>query len=688
MSTAIRFLLLILLASAIGCAGEARSEEKQPSGKALADALVDVKGDEASWFRGAALLAYSLEMGIPEDRFRETHPGARLDTLPAPVLSTLRQETRGIPAWIGCFDDERTTGILENDLFGRGSSKNAKKMTCGDAAAVIVTSLLPASALREQAQDKPPSKELLAKVASQWEAHVRAITPAERMKTWFDGANDHQRRLFLAITIQMRHAPAYPLLEANFLERAKAADAFLYLELSAYFRHRRSGGNKLFDKLEPELRKQPRNRGSSDDREFYFSMWKLLTDYDTLESAVNDWLAGRLELTKLDELLVRSIDQPWAYHSMGIEPASVFRPTMEQNLKTLVAAAARENDPKNRLALLAMGSSAANTLTSILGHTDSLDKLPAPRSDAAEWQSMVKQLRDVFHDKRVSFDGRSLTSPADKAAGIIWELWEPEEQEYDAARELYLDDWRLQSFTKYDSSCRSLLVSSAEDFLSQPEGVKLQTYPEQEGAALVNQFIDGDAAAWRKKLEPLRWNQRLLMQAEATKDQKFAARLWPRLIEFVDWTGATPGQPASFAALWRDKMVGHKLDDTTWRALQDWLVSEARAGRYWSIVGESYPVWPGISLYVLPTSSRADEADAHPILDGYINFGIGFSAKGESFRIAADGLQEFVLERDELGKDWPPPMAAIKKQNAKTEDDRDLCDRGFTLLMIVFPPMK
>ena len=61
----------------LGGGAPAVSADKPVESKTLADGLFEVGCDENTWFRSAGLLAFSLEMGIPEERFRETHPGAR-----------------------------------------------------------------------------------------------------------------------------------------------------------------------------------------------------------------------------------------------------------------------------------------------------------------------------------------------------------------------------------------------------------------------------------------------------------------------------------------------------------------------------------------------------------------------------------------------------------------------------------
>lgn len=669
------------------CAARAGAADTAIDSKALADALVEVSGDEDTWFRSAGLLAFSLEIGVPEERFRETHPGAQLDKLPAPVLPALRQHVASINAWSGCFGDKRETQIVENDLFGGGSSKDAKKKTCEQVASLIVANLLPAKRLAGMGKDETENYELMAKEAAEWEKLLRGKPADERMKAWFDGTNDLQRRHFLALVIEMAHKPAYRLLEADFAKRAKAADVYLYLELSAYFRHRRAAGQKLYQQLVPVLRKQPFESGPPAEQQFFFDMWKLLTDYDTLEAAIADCQAGRLKLDELAELLNRSIDQPWAYHSMGLEPVSVFRPTMEQNLKALVAAAAREQDLTKRMALLELGLNATRLLNTVIGRTDEVERRPAPRSDSAEWRPMVEQLRELFKDDRVMFEGESLTTPGERAAGIVWELWKPEEQQYDAKTKTYSRDWRTDTLHSLARTARSLKIPAAEYFLTQPDGVEQETYPEQKAAAVAAKFVDGDAAAWRKQLANLPWSERLMLMAEAKRDKKLAFRMWKRLVEFVDWTGAAPNKPNSFAEVWRNMLAGEKLSAATWQALQDWIVAEARAGRYWTIVGETSPVRPGISLFVLPTSPQVRGDYAVPELHtGIRSDGIMLFPERERFRITSDKLEAIIKERNKELSARPTPIAAIVEQNAKQQGDEELCDEGFALRLIVLPP--
>jgi hypothetical protein len=131
------------------------------------------------------------------------------------------------------------------------------------------------------------------------------------------------------------------------------------------------------------------------------------------------------------------------------------------------------------------------------------------------------------------------------------------------------------------------------------------------------------------------------------------------------------------------------LEEATWQTLQDWIVAEARGNRYWMLVGETSPVRPGISLYVLPAPSEPRNENAVPDLRTHIQSdGISIYTRIERFRIGANALKEVVTKEEERFKTLPRPILAIMEQNAKQEGDEELCTDGFTLQMIVLPPQK
>lgn len=671
----------ILLGALFGASRTGGAEDPIPSGKDLADALVTVTVDEMKWIRGVALLPFAVEIGIPEDRFRESQPGAEFTSLPKPVLTALQRGTDALPAWRECLKDERLTGISENDLFGGGSSEKARKISCADAAATVVFAMVPMSEFKGLSRDRKANLPVYEAGATRWEARVRGMTPAERTKAWFEGANENERRRFLAVAIGLRNAAAYPLIETDFRERSRSPDVYLLMEYSAYVRHRRAAVKDFTGEFTASLRKAKWEGKDEGGQDFFFAMWKLLTEYDSLEPAVNRWRKGELDLQTLHTLLERSIDRPWAYHSMPLEPASAFRPTMEQNLRTLVAAAVEERDLEKRLQLLQMGGEASSLLMEVIGRVTDTEKRPLAACDAAEWKLMIIQLRELFRDQRPYDDGRSLNTPAHAAASIVYELWWPRGKGH---------DWRDDAIRFTEPSLRAISLALAEDMLAHPAGSEPQDYPEGEAATLTKSLVEGNAAAWRTQLASLRWDQRLLAQGEVEKNREFALRLWPRLMEFVEWSGATANEPASFAALWQNELAGRSIDEKTWKSLQDWLVAEARAQRYWTVIGESFPIRPGLTLYVLRTSSKDNEPEARQedaVLRTNVGGGYSFYSQVERLRITADGVEEIAAApNDGPPPGTPKPLEALRRQGTLTEKDRGRATNGFVLRMMVIPP--
>ncbi len=89
-------------------------------------------------------------------------------------------------------------------------------------------------------------------------------------------------------------------------------------------------------------------------------LWPLLVKNDNLDGDIKDWLAGRIDFGTLSEIVERSVDQPWAYHSMPVEAVAVGRPIVEANLRSLVATAAREQPLEKRLPLIAIAEEATH----------------------------------------------------------------------------------------------------------------------------------------------------------------------------------------------------------------------------------------------------------------------------------------------------------------------------------------
>lgn len=700
-----RMLAVFLVIYLLLPSGTAAVRAADVKANALADALITVDGDADRWGH-CCLFAFGIEIGIPERALLDAWPGAKIESLPPKVLETLRQGSDGISAWFSCVNDQRPTGIRENDLFGGGSSKKAKRLTCSYAARMAVRVLFPIKARQPVAKTRAELIARMSKMTSDWEKECRGLAPGDRLRKWFDRSDVAMQRMLLALAIQTDYAPAWPLLEDSFLGRAKQPEPFLLLEISAYIRHRRKAAAKFESQVTAKLAHQPLKDETpqmKDALQFVVGLWPLLVKNDNLDGDIQDWLAGRIDLRTLSELAERSVDQPWAYHSMPVEAVAVGRPVEEANLRSLLAAAARERSLERRLPLLALAEDATHVLKHVITRTDTVSRRPLSSSDASEWKATVAHLRDLLDDQRIAIGRRAVRTPAEAAAQIVWLLWGPNTDHMATLFHGAPRDWRGIEIDGAFHSTRTLMVEAARDFLNHPEGIKPAGFPSAEAAQLAAQFTTGSAVDWRKKLDALRWDQRLLVQAQLQHDKELAVRFWPRLVELVDYQVVEPAKSSAFEALWHDNLAGRRLDATTWAALQDWIVAESRTGRWWLLIGESSPCRPGVSLYLFqpagkpplePHDKRPSQADGKapanppgPAFESELDGRVSFFTRPERYYIKPTGLERVPPKKDDFvdQSQFPSPVEALAQQAKRTAKDNEVSTRGFSFHMVAVP---
>ena len=524
----------------------------------------------------------------------------------------------------------------------------------------------------------------LSKSASAWEQEIRGLRASDRMRKWLERSQvAEQHWLFLPLVIQARYAAAYPIFEANFLRRAAEPDASLALVLS-YIRHRR----KAAANFESQLNAIVRQHRLTEDAQFFLRVCHLLVRNESLDGDIQDWLAGRIDLETLYELSARSVDLP-----LIIPDAD--RSIAEANLQSAVAAADREHAIEKRLALVLLAEGAANILVNeLIPRCSTLANQPIGGSHAPEWKEMVAQLRSLLADRRITTEEISvatqaggvarwsLTTPAEGAAKVVSKLWGP-----DSAYNAQLSrggprDWRTFAIDERGST-RSLVVDSAKDFLNHPEEPRAAEYPIGDAVRLARQFTTGAAVDWRKQLAALRWDERLLVQAQLQHDGQLAVRFWPRLVELVDYQFAEPAKSATFETLWRDKLAGHNLDGPTWAGLRDWVAAEAAAGRWWLVIGESFPCRPGVSLFVFPSPHQGPTPSGAPELVAELDGGYSMSARLERDKITSAGLKYLPPDGPDLG--YPTPPEALARQAKLTAKGNRVNTRGFHFQMVAMP---
>jgi hypothetical protein len=213
--------------------------------------------------------------------------------------------------------------------------------------------------------------------------------------------------------------------------------------------------------------------------------------------------------------------------------------------------------------------------------------------------------------------------------------------------------------------------------------MRARQFPAAEAARLAAQFTTGTAVEWRKTLDALPWDQRLLVQAQLNHDKELAIRFWPRLVELVDYQFAEPAKSPTFERLWRDKLAGHNLDGATWEALRDWVVVEAAAGRWWLVIGESSPCRPGVSLFVFPNHERRPTPSGAPEFLAELDGRHSMSVRVERDKITPAGLKYLPPDGNDLG--YPTPAEALARQAKRTARDKHVNTHRFQFHMVAVP---
>ncbi len=189
-----------------------------------------------------------------------------------------------------------------------------------------------------------------------------------------------------------------------------------------------------------------------------------------------------------------------------------------------------------------------------------------------------------------------------------------------------------------------------------------------------------------EKLDALRWDERLLLQAQLQHDKKLAVRFWPRLVELVDYQIAEPAKSLSFDALWHEKLAGRRLDAKTWAALQEWIIVEYRAGRWWMLLGESSPCRPGMSVYVFQPLRGGPSSVPLATFESELDGRVSFFTRPDRYRIKPAGLEALPPKKDFFNEAlFPSPVEAIARQAKRTAKDNELSTRGFSFHMAVVP---
>jgi hypothetical protein len=129
---------------------------------------------------------------------------------------------------------------------------------------------------------------------------------------------------------------------------------------------------------------------------------------------------------------------------MMIEPAGMHRVTLENQIHILVEKASIENDLKKRLKLLSIAIKRAKALREILQRSRTVYGKQLESPDAANMAELVKQLGQLLGDERAILEPYSatVTTPAARAANLVWSFWAPRPTEMDESFRHARRDWR------------------------------------------------------------------------------------------------------------------------------------------------------------------------------------------------------------------------------------------------------
>lgn len=553
----------------------------------VADALVKVKVDVNQWAYFARF-AQASQVGVDETRVRDVWPGVRFDALPKRVHKLLQQPVANIPDLIDCLDDGRATGIGRVDLLGN-SDKETPPLTCHEAALQILFSVIPLGDFKPKSERRDEVLDEFTSHAKLWAKEVAKLKPAQWIERWYAAASHQQRLDFMVLALELEIGEAFPLIEQQFIQRAKEPDDYFTIELWAWCRQRRHKAAKLLKQVKPAI--GPPNQMI----EFFC---EALVKDTSLETSIQQWLAGKLEYRELAFQISVAIDMPWRTHSMKVERTGMHRPVLENQIRTLIGAASQTGQLSKRIDLMKLAKSCASDLHEVLERSEPVYPKQVVPPNAVSMKETCQQLQKILDDNRLAFTGRLLESPASIAAEIVWEFWAPNDQEMDILFRGGKRDWRNGVFDELFCD-RAIRIQAAREILDRKKRLAPEIYPARNAAKVIDSLKGESAAEWRKQLSKLDWEQRLTLWKEAQRNNEFSQRFQTLKFQFVGWENRT-GVENSFKDVWGPSFQGVNLSVKNWERLKQWLVSETLHKRFWLIVGESHSSAPGITLYLLP----------------------------------------------------------------------------------------
>ncbi len=544
--------------------------------------MLQIDDTPAAWNR-MVQRAFALHVGIPEERLKAAVPGFKWHTQPVALQPLLSGDPAALPDLISLLNDRRATHM--------NSGLDATHVPVSDLAQGLADLLVPSG--------RPP-KDVIQGV-KEWASQSAKLQPEQRLQPWFNSASDSQRRAAFPYFLFTDHAPAWPLIE-KWLLSLEDFNMSWFLS-SAYVRHRREQAAPFLAQLKQKW--APLDEEKTE--EIWYNVFvvrngrSLLVEPFTARQRMEQYLEGALTLQDLQEWAIRCIDLPWDYHSSQIEPASMHLSVLDDTLLAALQVALTTSELSGRYRLVKFAESLSSNRSDVIAHSER-DELPSaanPKPGDPSQKTLTGCLRGLLADKREVADNFEIVSPAHAAAQIVWRRWGTNTRGLDTVFHGVKPDWRGLALG-FPHKSRQLAIDAALELLDDPTPMKPEPFPKTEATRLCASFTDGSTADWRKRMNALKWDQRLMIAESTRDDEVFSARLWPHMIEWMEFADAEHA-PMQARKIWKELCEGKVLNLASCTALRDWVRDEAAAGRYWTVVAESFPHEPGLTLHVIAT---------------------------------------------------------------------------------------
>lgn len=564
----------------------------QAEGKSLSEELLALPAD-GRHLHICQVVSFAAEFGIPLETVKAKHPGFAWETLTPNLLDLLGDRSKRFLAFVEMLRDKRESKI-QSDWMSGGA-----KLRLIDLAGSFLLYLLPVTVQEENADRERAGEDetKILKVAEdrtqRWLNATRDLKEEARLALWLQKSDDIAHSRAVAVLLFLGQENLFPILETNLLERSqRAEDSTLILEVAAYLRQRRQQARPFWEKFVKSAK--PAYLGEYGVLYCQRDQRSLLVEDGSLQHLLDDFLQGKESLDQVGELMIRSIDMPWDYHSLGIEPPSMNVPIAWELFQTILQTAAKQPRGAQRNQLVQLAKYAQSNYLSVRGHADSTHLSRTPST---------------------SWTDPSLTTTR-KTLSLLLQEAKPDEACENAASitvkftAQFAPDYRteLSELLYGGKSQKTIMLELARDFLYRDETAlqSLQTPPTR---SLTDAFQTGTAVEWEKQLATLPWTQRFQFPHAIATDREFAKRLWVRMREWVTWECEGP-PPTGFEELWKKQCLNASLNADQLTSLRELVQEEAERGNFWQLTVHSDLNLPPLGLTLKWTRLRDQQANS------------------------------------------------------------------------------